>query len=259
MRHFFSMLALLFTTIPAFPSELPNTIVGIWQIVEVRLNTESARTSYYAWNDPRLVGRFFTFTTKEIANDTPDDSECTNPSVAVITVPLQDLVTKSMGGNATATDYRLDSEKNGVAEGMFVYCGRKLWNEDLGLDNGLRGSWIYLADADRILLRWRDETILVLQRLPGNQKPAPSFECSKFNTRTESVICSSVDLSAFDRSVSRAYKLALSECRMAGNDSRSLTLDQKLWLRKRNECGANRDCIASSMRKRLNELSRLYQ
>lgn len=111
------------------------------------------------------------------------------------------------------------------------------------------------SNADRILLRWRDESILVLDRLTGSQKPNPSFDCSKSSTKAESEICSSIELSAFDRSVSQAYKLALSQYRGAGNDSRASMLEQKTLFAKRNKCGVDRNCFVSSMRKRLDELS----
>jgi uncharacterized protein YecT (DUF1311 family) len=260
MRYLFVSLTMpFFWAISAFSQELPDAIKGKWQVAEVHINTESPRTPFYAWNDPRLVGRFFTFTTSEIANDTPDDSECATPSVKAIPMRLQELVTKSMGGNATATAYRLDLGKNTSAEGILVYCNGKLWNEDLGLDEGVRGAWLSFASTDRILLRWRDETILVLGRISNNQKPNPSFDCSKSDTKTESEICNSVELSAFDKSVSQAYKFALSQNRATGNDARSLTLEQKAWLTKRNKCGADRDCILSSMKKRLDDLSNLSQ
>jgi hypothetical protein len=125
----------------------------------IKRSIESPRTPFYAWNDPRLVGRFFTFATDAIANDTPVDSECATPSVKAVPLRLQGLVTKSMGRDATATAYRLDLGKSTSAEGILVYRNGKLWNEDLGLDEGVQGSWLSLASTDRILLRWRDETI----------------------------------------------------------------------------------------------------
>ncbi|NIE62736.1 lysozyme inhibitor LprI family protein [Burkholderia sp. Ax-1719] len=259
MRYFLSIFSLLTFSISSFSNEFQEAIKGKWQVAEVHINTESPRTPFYAWNDPRLVGRFFTFTTNAITNDTPDDSECATPSVKEVPMRLQELVTKSMGGNATATAYRLDLGKSTSAEGMLVYCNEKLWNEDLGLDEGVRGSWLSLASTDRMLLKWRDETILVLYRIHDNQKYSPSFDCSKSDAKTESEICNSVELSAFDRSVSQAYKLALSQNRAAGNDSRSLKLEQKAWLKKRNQCGADRACLLSSMKKRLDDLSNFSQ
>jgi uncharacterized protein YecT (DUF1311 family) len=207
----------------------------------------------------------FTFGVKAITNDMADDSECITPNVRATPIRLQELISKSMGGygysrkNATARDYRLEVGKTGNTKAIQIYCNGNLWNDDLGLDDGVRGSWIFSVKADQILLRWRDESILVLDRLTDNQKPNPSFDCSKSNTKAESEICSSIELSDFDRSVAQAYKLVLSQYRDAGNDSRSVTREQKAWLVKRNECGVDRNCLVYSMRKRLNELSTLSQ
>ncbi|MDH6151989.1 uncharacterized protein YecT (DUF1311 family) [Paraburkholderia sp. WSM4179] len=265
MRYLLSIFSLLLWAIPVFSNELPDTIKGKWQVTEVHTNTQSPRTPFYAWNDPRLVGRLFTFTSNNITNDTPDDSECVTPSVKAAPMRLDELINKSMGGygyppkSAAAADYRLGLGQNNNTQAMRVYCNGDLWNKDLGLDNGVRGSWLFLSNTDQVLLRWRDETILVMHRLADDQKPNPSFDCSKSNTKAESEICTSIELSAFDRSVSQAYKLALSQYRDAGNDSRPLTLEQKAWLAKRNKCGEDRNCLVSSMRKRLDDLSNIYQ
>ena len=89
----------------------------------------------------------------------------------------------------------------------------------------MRESWFF-ANAAQILLRWRDEFILVVDKLATNPKPNPFFDCSKSNTEAENEICSSIELSVFDRNVSQAYKFALSQYRGAGNDFRSLTLEK---------------------------------
>lgn len=254
MRFLPAIVILLIWLIPGFSKGLPEIIKGKWQVAEVHTNTESPRTSFYVWNDPRLVGRLFTFTSAGITNDTPDDSECIMPNVKMISIQIDELISKSMAGygypprSATVADYRLHFGKNSNSEAMQVYCNSNLWNEDLGLDEGVPGSWLFLESRDQVLLRWRDETVLVMNRLRDDQSPDPSFDCSKSNTKSERQICNSIELSAFDRSVSQAYKLALSQYRAAGNDIRSIISGQKAWLAKRNKCGADSNCIISAMR-----------
>jgi hypothetical protein len=173
--------AILFWTISAFSSELPDALKGKWRIAEVHINSESPRTPFYAWNDPRLVGRFFNFTRNRITNDTLDDSECVFPNLKVSPVRLSELISKSMAGygypprSATAHDYRLNAGQDKNSEVIQVFCNEGLWNGDLGLDDGVRGSWIFISSTDQILLRWRDETILVLTRLSGNETNHPSI------------------------------------------------------------------------------------
>lgn len=242
----------LFCELPALSKELPDSIKGRWEIGEVYINTEASRTPLYAWNDPRLVGRIFTFTSNQISNDTPERLECVKPNVSATSAEPHQLIKKSLAGygyparDASIEDYRLDTGRKGKVEVIRVYCGGSLWNGGLGVEGGIRGLWFFFIDTNRVVLRWFDEAILVLDRIPNNQRPQPSFDCSKASTETENEICRSVELSAFDRRVALAYKLALSQHKGADDDASSLARGQNLWLASRNKCG--NDKLAFSLR-----------
>lgn len=265
MKLSFFILLSLFLALPVLAEDLPDSVKGRWEVAEVHINTEASRTPFYAWNDPRLVGRIFTFAPDKVTNDAPENSECMTPQIKITSADPRELIRKSMAGygypaiHADAKAYRLDVGRDKNSEIMQIYCKEKLWNGSLGADGGMQGSWLFLADGNRILLRWYDETILVLDRIADNQKPRPSFNCSKSSNETESEICQSIELSAFDRSVSEAYKLSIAQYHDEGKDISSLTRDQNSWLVFRNKCGANEKCILASMRKRLDKLSAPFQ
>ncbi|CAG4895281.1 lysozyme inhibitor LprI family protein [Paraburkholderia gardini] len=261
MKLYFFTLLFLFLAIPVIAKDLPDSVQGRWEVAEVHINTEASRTPFYAGNDPRLVGRIFTFAPGQVTSDAPENSECVTPQIRITSADPQELIRKSMAGygypvmHADAKAYRLDVGRDKNPEIMQIYCKDKLWNGSLGADGGMQGSWLFLADGNRILLRWYDETILVLERITDSQKPGPSFNCSKSSNETEKEICQSIELSAFDRSVSEAYRLSISQYHDAGKNVGSLIRDQNSWLVLRNKCGSNAKCILSSMRNRLDRLS----
>jgi uncharacterized protein YecT (DUF1311 family) len=265
MKFTFVFLVFSILALPVFAKDLPDSIKGKWEVAEVNINTEASRAPFYAWNDPRLVGRIFTFSPDQISNDTPENFECLTPWIKIAVTDSDELIKKSMAGygypaiHADAKAYQLDLGRDRNPEIMQVYCKDKLWNGNLGAERNMQGSWLFLTDGNRILLRWYDETILVLDRISSNQKPNPSFDCLKSSTDVENEICHSIELSSFDRSVSEAYKLALSQYRDASNDFASFMRGQKTWLAARNTCGADNKCILASMKKRLDELSALSQ
>jgi uncharacterized protein YecT (DUF1311 family) len=260
MRFAFILSIFSILAFPAFAKDFPDSIKGKWEVAEVHINTEASRTPFYSWNDPRLVGRIFTFSSDRILNDTPENFECLAPRINLAVIDLDDLIKKSMAGygypavHADAKAYQLDLGRDGSADIMQVYCKGKLWNGNLGVGAEMQGSWLFPAGGNRILVRWYDETILVLHRIPSDQKPYPSFDCSKSTTEVEGGICHSIELSSFDRSVSDAYKLALSQYRDAGSDSASVMRAQKKWIALRDKCGADNKCVLASMKKRLAEL-----
>ncbi|WP_186222177.1 hypothetical protein [Burkholderia gladioli] len=73
---------------------------------------------------------------------------------------------------------------------------------------GIPGAWIALADDQKMYLRWRDEVMLVLMKIPSNAPIQASFPCLKASTSTEHAICGSYQLAAFDQST-EIFKLVV--------------------------------------------------
>lgn len=245
-----------------FSEEWPVQIVGEWQIVEVHLNTEASRTPLYQWNDPRLVGRFFRFGRQIVWNDTPEQSECTTPTVRTLSMNPEDLIGHSLARYGyppqypNPGDYRISLGGSGSRSVFRIYCGQKLWQGGLGADIGLKGAWIVQSDdPSQLLLRWYDETIVVLKKVKSDLPISASFDCSKSKNFTEKSICGSRELASFDRSIAIAYKQFLAQNNDEAKSKNNLINDQRLWMIKRNACKSNENCILRIMRSRLEFLS----
>jgi hypothetical protein len=171
-------------------AQIPVALKGTWQVAEVHINTASSRTVSYGWNDPALRWRMFTFSDAQVTDDAPEASHCQAPQAKVTRMELGKLFGTSLAGDgypvqqATPADY---SFKSGPAESVDVIslnCREGLWQGDLGADGGLQGAWMYLAPDGHLVLRWYAAS------------PA------------EKTLCGSLQLAAFDRSISAAYKIA---------------------------------------------------
>jgi uncharacterized protein len=92
------------------------------------------------------------------------------------------------------------------------------------------------------------ETVLFLVRRKADEKPKPSFSCTKASTPTEKAICESFVLAGWDRSVSLAWQRA----QEFGYDSME---DQKAFLRTRDKCGGDAACIEKAMAQRTQDLT----
>ena len=90
----------------------------------------------------------------------------------------------------------------------------------------------------------------------GNTKIAPSFSCSGKLNITEKTICDSNELSRYDRIVSKTYKAVLDSDADSKDtlEMKRFTELQKKWISERNKCKDDTQCIASSMRDRVNKL-----
>jgi len=87
--------------------------------------------------------------------------------------------------------------------------------------------------------------------------PAFAFECSKAGTATEKTICSDTELRRLDAQLNRDYKLFRKAFSGSGKHDCLLedeAVAQKKWLKQRDACGSDRDCIAQAYRKRLDEI-----
>ena len=90
---------------------------------------------------------------------------------------------------------------------------------------------------------------VALSGLPA--RAAPSFSCTGPLSPTERVICADPDLAALDRSVASAYRnrfdgLPVESANALEEIVKSLVITQKAWLKHRDSCGADRDCIYKS-------------
>jgi len=107
-----------------------------------------------------------------------------------------------------------------------------------------------------------DETLLAaLRAATVSVEPpvasGPSFDCAQAGTSTERAICASDSLAALDRQIADSFLRAREAATAAEQDG--LRQQQRLWLAQRNGCGADADCLRSSMTTRLAELDSAMQ
>lgn len=91
----------------------------------------------------------------------------------------------------------------------------------------------------------------VVQALPDVPTPRPTW-CPQAGTPTERAICANDDLSALDLELEAIYKARRQ--RLNDNAREALLSEQRSWLRKRNACGAQNDCLVQSYAARLQVL-----
>jgi uncharacterized protein len=83
----------------------------------------------------------------------------------------------------------------------------------------------------------------------------PSFDCHTHKGLTEQVICANRELGDMDGEMSKEYFDLINDESMR-SDTRAWAKDsQRAWLRERNGCGANIDCLRAVYQRRLNELT----
>ncbi|WP_143331025.1 lysozyme inhibitor LprI family protein [Burkholderia aenigmatica] len=261
----YKLLIVIFTAllIPvASAAGLPLALVGKWKVIEVHVDTASGRTMHYGWNDPRLRWRIFTFNNTEISHNSPEQGRCAAPTTSAERVHLDDFLSMNLGGygegssRSPSKDFGLGLPGNREIEVIRVLCGQERWNAALGAvydegDSGGYGSWLLIMSGNRVMLRWYDETILVLKKIEPQEEPVPTFACAKAVLLTERVICGSFDLAGLDKSVDFSYRQALREARQNPADVVEIRRQQSAWLGERNRCGSDADCIQAAMKRQL--------
>ena len=78
----------------------------------------------------------------------------------------------------------------------------------------------------------------------SNELEAASFDCSKASNKVERTICSVDSISALDDKLALAYK----------NAGSSYKQSQRDWLKKRNKCGADANCLFNEYKARIDFL-----
>ena len=83
------------------------------------------------------------------------------------------------------------------------------------------------------LLKVKTITLFVICIACAGELSAASFDCSKASNKVERTICSVASISALDEKLAVAYKKAGSSYKQSQRD----------WLKKRNKCGADANCL----------------
>lgn len=173
---------------------------------------------------------------------------------------LASLLTSSMAGGSDAEErpapagYDFKNPPTKMLDVISLSCRGRHWQDGLGIDGGLHGAWLYLGLGGWLVLRWYDETILVLDRVAAEAWPHASFDCSKVTSPAETTICRSRQLAAFDRSVAAAYKVARDAVNDDAEQVNQLLAAQRAWIHHRDACRSEVHCLMQSLKNRLGKL-----
>jgi uncharacterized protein len=92
--------------------------------------------------------------------------------------------------------------------------------------------------------------------LPG-EASAASFDCRRAGTATERTICANLGLNDRDVRMAQLYDIVRHLVPMG---TRGAIMDrQSVWLRERNRCGGDRNCIGRAYDRRIGELNRVLE
>jgi uncharacterized protein YecT (DUF1311 family) len=80
---------------------------------------------------------------------------------------------------------------------------------------------------------------------------AAGFDCTKAVSEAEKAVCSNAGLSAQDSTLSATWKQVLAQ----GDGSAQLKTTQRNWLKQRDACGGDTQCLAQRYRERLDTLN----
>lgn len=94
-------------------------------------------------------------------------------------------------------------------------------------------------------------------RLTNNLVPNPSFSCKKAQSMDEEAICDDVKLSELDQKIATIYGKAKQFLNRASYEN--LVPGQRYFIKTRESCGSDRQCLAKKMQARVDDLNRLIK
>ncbi len=262
------------------PADLPATLLGAWQVSDVRLDRGDTNPWAYKLNVHKYLGRTFVFAPERLTYNMPrwkgSQQVCETPKVEVHRTTALKVVSASLCSRPfqpvrpSPKDFGLPLSDSSLVKALSLICSNDKENRDaLGgcqdtpHTDEIRGAWFIVLNPDEIALRWEEELFLILKRLPQDAKPVASFDCAKAATETEKTICSSVSLAAFDVSVAGSYKHVLGYYDFAlrtydpsikpqtVKQLAAFKQSQREWLKTRDKCGGDVACLEQAMGERI--------
>ncbi|MEQ4531643.1 MAG: lysozyme inhibitor LprI family protein [Mixta sp.] len=245
------------------PLALANNVInenldGIWQVKHVYIDSTQMSRSDFLSDDPNLVGRTVNFSTDKISGEMLVSEGCSQPSFIIQPkTALNSLIALTNGtekNDSLADNYSLKQQGNHEVTPIVIQCVSGI----VGPTGEATGNWLAMLDKQTMLINWDSNSLLELQKIPADAVALPSFNCQRAATAPEKAICSSFDLSAWDRSVSIAYKMATAQIKMTGVDVpeklTSLKKAQNKWLTLRDACKDDKSCIKKQLVSRVSDL-----
>lgn len=142
-------------------------LVGKWQVTGVRLDETLMRTPAYNIDDPELVGRTIVVSREEILTSMPVATKCHYPTIKPEASTIDALVNRTMGkakySEESTNKFALPVDTTKEVEVLWVTCK----DGHIGPDTPFgprRSNWIATLSANKLAMRWYDNTILLLTR-----------------------------------------------------------------------------------------------
>ena len=246
---------------------------GTWHITHLLVDSNTSRKLLYLPDDPRVVGRFISISQEKITSELPEDTTCEQPHVWKKSTDINAMIKVSMprlglgDGEISLSDYGVQKPTKNEVDVSWISCKSQSFGPETEIlgsktdkkivmllsELGLH-SWAINQNDGTKILSWYDQTLLVIERVMDSHRASASFSCVKATTKIEQAICASSTLSAFDMSVSKAYRLAADSCVKDTSCLGRLHKSQNAWIKKRNSCDLASPCLTEQMRSRLDEL-----
>lgn len=236
----------------------PTELAGTWDVEHVAVDREDGLHWEFRPDDPQLLGRSLIISTERVEFSDGKEIGCRQVAWETRSTTWGFLFAKGFirpteGGRRPTPrpdDFDLNVPAN---QRVTVYS---LCPAPRPKTNPFpRNPWVAVQAPDSIALHYDNQVLLLLRRRPADAKPTPSFDCGKATSPTEKTICGSFNLAAWDRSVGLAFRQALD--RLPRDRQVQVRRDQKEWVKKRDACGANADCVDDEQWRRVEELSHL--
>ena len=264
MRIQIILAALLLTAdYTAVAQTLPTALIGNWQIEHVGIDDWNTSTHYGIPDDPFLVGRRVVISNVEISSPMSTVADCKTPAInSGPTMALDKLVEMTRGDRQSAPakpvakDFDLAFQGSQQVTPMMLSCEQGKF-----ADEGVKiKAWLVVADKNTLLVSGNMSSILTLKRLPADALPSPSFKCNKATKVDEKTICGSFDLAAWDMSVNDAYGAAKWQLKQVDDKQafNNTVKSQQAWIKQREKCGEDKQCLYQSMFNRIDQLSENY-
>ena len=230
----------------------PAALQGDWEVTQVGVDENDQPHWRYEPGDPRLVGRALTIGAHGELSFDFGKSPCQAVDwLARPPAKLSTIVGKTFprppGGDLprlpALDDFglKLDDRPVVALDANCAGTPPARWNR----------AWFASLGADRMVVAYDGDLLLVLTKVERAAPPVASFACSAARTPTEKAICGSRALAGYDRSLAAAWRRGLQR---HDDDKAAFEKTQHDWLLTRNACGADAACISDRLQERLDVL-----
>lgn len=245
------MVGVLLAFIACVAKPVPFALVGVWDVVRVSPDQVDQPAWLYRPDEPALVGRELSITSSALSFNY---DVCDKPRWTMKVSTWKTLLRRSFRRSPkygrprvpSPEDFDLKEAASKPLRALSVACKADEPNSQWSR------TWFVVEGPNKMLMSFGQMVILSLERRPPDAKPKASFDCSKATTKTERAICASFQLAAWDRSVAAAWKWRSQITE--DDDQQRFKAEQNGWLKKRDVCGADAQCLTDSMEERTGEL-----